>query len=206
MGLLTMLIGKGDRRLITRIKTAARGVAISTGLCLALSPAPAVAAEGAALENVVKAAYLSKFGFYVEWPKAALASPSIALNLCVAGEDPFGTVLDKAVAAQQGGRPIAVRRLKSVGANSGCHVLYVGAAEPSRAAQWIATVRGDGVLTVSDVRGAGEVGAIINFVVKDNRVRFDIDEGAALQNGLTISSKLMSLAVGVKRKKPEESR
>jgi hypothetical protein len=43
-------------------------------------------------------------------------------------------------------------------------------------------------------------------VVKDNRVRFDIDDEAAEQNALTVSSKLLSLALNVKRKQSQESR
>jgi hypothetical protein len=164
------------------------------------------AAEKESLENAVKAAYLSKFGLYVEWPNAAFGSPSSALNLCIAGEDPFGTVLDTAVADQPvGGRPIAVRRLKTVGRDSGCHILYIGGADTPRTRQTIDAVRGNPVLTVSDARGA-ETGATINFVIKDNRVRFEIDEEVAAQNGLSISSKLLSLALNVKRKKSEETR
>jgi len=165
------------------------------------------AAENESLESAVKAAYLSKFGLYVEWPKTAFASPSSAINLCIAGEDPFGTSLDKAVADQRiGNRPILVRRLTTVGRDSGCHILYLGGSDRLQTAQTIAAVHGSGVLSVSDTRLPAAPGAVINFVIKDNRVRFDIDEEAGLQNGLTISSKLLSLALNVKRKTSEETR
>jgi hypothetical protein len=36
---------------------------------------------------------------------------------------------------------------------------------------------------------------MVNFVLRDNRVRFEIDEISASQSGLMISSKLLSLAV-----------
>jgi hypothetical protein len=39
---------------------------------------------------------------------------------------------------------------------------------------------------------------MINFIVADNRVRFEIDEAAARRNGLQISSKLLSLAASVR--------
>ena len=39
---------------------------------------------------------------------------------------------------------------------------------------------------------------MINFVLKDNRVRFIVDDDAAAQSGLTISSKLLSVALAVK--------
>ena len=67
------------------------------------------------------------------------------------------------------------------------------------------TVHGSNVLTVSDTGGAGETG-IIDFVIVNNRVRFNIDDEAAAQNGLVISSKLMSLALNVKRRTSQGAR
>ena len=144
------------------------------------------------LELAVKAAYLTKFGIYVEWPDTA---PGSAINLCVAGEDPFGKTLDSAAASQQpGNRPISVQRLKSVTPESDCDIAYFGNGDPA-APQAIESLRGSPVLTVSDSSGKG---AIINFVLKDNRVRFEIDEAAAAQNKLVLSAKLLSLALNVK--------
>lgn len=173
--------------------------------CMALGMfwtlATALAAES--LEQAVKAAYLYKFGLFVEWPSAAFTSSSSALNVCVVGDDPFGTALDSAANGQRiGGREVMVRRMKTVGRESGCHILYAAGSETQAPGQIIAAVRGSGVLTVTDARGPGATEGIINFVIKDNRVRFDIDEAAATQNGLAISSKLLSLALEVKRKGP----
>ncbi|WP_051710710.1 YfiR family protein [Andreprevotia chitinilytica] len=157
-------------------------------IAVAFSIAPT--AQAAESEYAIKAAYLYKFGFFVEWPSASFASSSSAINLCVVGDDPFGPVLDEAVNGQKiGSRPITVRRLKTVGRDSGCHIVYAS----NNPAQLVESLRGNGALIVAEGRGG-----IINFVIKDNRVRFDIDDEAAAQNGLTISSKLLSLAVNVK--------
>jgi len=154
------------------------------------------AAAAEPLEYAVKAAYLSKFSFYVEWPAGSFSGTS-AVNLCVIGEDPFGPQLDEAVAGQQlEGRPLAVRRLKAASREAGCHIAYFGEAHPAAALE---PLRGAPVLVVTDARSAGVPGAI-QFVVKDDRVRFVIDEEAAAQNGLKISSKLLGLALSVKPK------
>jgi hypothetical protein len=162
---------------------------IATAAPLALSAAEPV-------EIAVKAAYLTKFGIYVDWPDA---TPGSELNLCVAGEDPFGKTLDAAAAKQQpGNRPIVVRRLKTVTPESGCDIAYFGNGDPTTlqtTLQSIDSLRGSPVLTVSDNGGKG---AIVNFVLKDNRVRFEIDETAATENNLVLSSKLLSLALNVK--------
>ena len=150
-------------------------------------------------EYAIKAAYLYKFGAYVEWPGTAFTAPTTALTLCVVGDDPFGPTLDEAVNGQRvGGRPVVVRRLKALAHGAGCHIAYVGIAEPQRAQQTLELARGDNVLTVTDAKG-GSVPGVIQFVIKDNRVRFDIDADAAAQSGLTVSSKLLSLALNVKK-------
>ncbi|UUZ67243.1 YfiR family protein [Polaromonas sp. P2-4] len=79
---------------------------------------------------------MHKFGSFVEWPATAFASPSSPFQLCVAGDDPFGAILDKAVSGQQiANRPIEVRRLKAVRPDSSCHIVYLAASEAQRLAQ-----------------------------------------------------------------------
>ena len=178
--------------------------AVLAALSIALAPGGATAADES-LEYAVKAAVLYKFGFFVEWPATAFSSSTSPFRLCIVGEDPFGSILDKAVSGQQvGARSIEVRRLKAVGRDSGCQILYIGVSEAPRFGQIIEALRGSSVLTVSDGRAPGTAAGIIQFVIKDDRVRFDIDDVAAEQNGLAISSKLMSLALNVKRRPPKE--
>lgn len=182
-----------------------RLAAFAWAALLLAPPLSSGAVEGGSLEYPIKAAYLYKFGNYVEWPKPAFSSAGSPLNLCVVGDDPFGPLLDSAVEGQRiEGRAIALRRLKSVGRDSGCHILYLGVADPQRAGQVLETVRGESVLIVSDA-GSGAPG-MIQFVLRDNRVRFNIDDDMARSSGLTISSKLLSLAVTVKSRSSGEAR
>jgi hypothetical protein len=179
--------------------------AVLAACAVAVAPG-ARAAEGGSLEYQLKAALLSKFGLFVDWPATAFSAPGSPLNLCVAGDDPFGVLLDNTVGGQRiGERAIAVRRLKMVGRDSGCHILYVGGSDSQRNTQTIEAVRGGSVLTVTDSGTGGGVG-IIDFVIRDNRVRFDINDEAAAQNGLVISSKLLSLALSVKPRRSKEVR
>jgi hypothetical protein len=200
MGLLTIVV---DRRAVlrSRARSVFRYTVGLAALCTITTGGLATAAQNEPLEFAVKAAYLSKFGLYVEWPNTAFSSASSGFNLCVVGEDPFGAELDKATANQRiGSRAIVVRRLKTVERDSGCHILYIGGADRRSIRQVIETVHGGNVLVVSDQASQAAAGSSINFVIKDNRVRFDIDEDAAAKNGLTISSKLLGLALNVKRK------
>jgi hypothetical protein len=172
--------------------------AATAALALALAAAGPLAAHAATLEYAVKASYLSKFVSFVDWPNGAFASPSAPFSICVAGDDPFGAALDQAVAGHRlGGRAALVRRLKRVEAGSGCQVLFLGGSRTQSIAEALHAVQGEPVLTVAD-RTPAASGAVIQFEVIDNRVRFAIDIAAANANRIAISSKLLSLAVSTR--------
>jgi len=152
-------------------------------------------AQDASLEYAVKANFLFKFGPFVEWPPRVFASATSAFNICVVGQDPFGPALDDAVRGQTiDGRPIVVRRLRTVSAEPACHVLYLGRSPDQKPSEILRLVRGAPVLTVTD-EGAGTGGGILHFVLRQGRVRFGVNVGPAQTSGLTISSKLLGLAV-----------
>lgn len=164
--------------------------------------APTLAtAAGESLEYSVKAAYVYKFGGFIAWPNDAFESDSSPATVCVVGEDPFGGILEKVVEGQRiNDRPIAIKRLESVGQRSGCQILFVAGFDERKNSEVLAAVRGESVLTITDGARTPEATGIINFVIVDNRVRFEIDDHAASVNGVTISSKLLDLAKSAKRR------
>lgn len=160
---------------------------------LALASRLAAAAPAESLEYAVKATFLYKFAGFVEWPAAAFESASSPVTICVLGSDPVALLIDHAAAGQQiGERTVVVRHLQTLAGVSGCQILYVATSAPAAEAQ--NAMRGMPVLTVTDSGGIASARSVVTFVVQDNRVRFDIDDAAAAENGLTISSKLLSLA------------
>lgn len=183
-----------------RIKSLCRICTLQTIIAvLGITPCSATA-EGS-LEYTVEAAFLYKFGYFVEWPATAFVSPTSPFNLCVVGDDPFGATLDKVVEGELvNGHNIVIHRLKTVEKHSNCHVLYIGGSDAQQAAQIIESVRGSNVLTVSNFGGSKTDTGIIDFVIANNRVRFNIDDEAAAQNELVISSQLMNLALNIKRR------
>ena len=158
----------------------------------------AMAPASSSIEYSVKAAYLAKFGIFVEWPKTVFDTPQSPVVLCVAGADPFGDTLDRIAAGQHvGDRPIVVRRLKVIARESGCAILFAGGSDAQSVDQALTAVTGTGVLTVADSGHEGQA-AIVEFVVQNGRVRFTIDDRAAAQNGIVVSSHLLDLALAVK--------
>ena len=166
-------------------------------MALLLAPAPLLAQ---ASEAAVKAAFLPRFARYVTWPLTALPKGTNPFVLCVIGSDPFGSLLDEAARSQSaGGRKIAVRRLDSAGAVDGCQIAFVGGSKGQSAAQMLGVLASKPLLTVTD-GATGAPRGMIHFVVVGGHVRFFIDEATAAQRGLSISSRLLALAIGVKQR------
>ncbi len=173
-----------------------RSLASALALCLAGTHATAAPS---AQEVAVKAAYLAKFAPFVVWPEAAFAASNAPLVLCVQGDDPFGGALDRLTAGQSvGAHPVIVRRMPRLDPDSGCQIAYLAGSSVQSPAAALKVVEGQPVLTVTDAEAGGEKG-IVHLVLIDGRVRFMIDAGKAGQSQLGISSKLLALAVEVKR-------
>jgi hypothetical protein len=170
--------------------------ALAGALALGLA-APAGARDGS-LEYPVKANYLVKFAAFVQWPPAALAGAHRAMTLCIVGEDPFGATLDRAAAgATVEGRRLVVRRIARVDSRSGCQIAYLSRSRQQTVGQALNALSGAPVLTVTDTVEGDERG-VIHFAVTGNRVRFHIDDRSASRAGLSISSRLLSLALSVR--------
>jgi hypothetical protein len=153
------------------------------------------------LELAVKATYLYKLAPFVSWPAQAWAAPNAPLMICVQGADPFGPLLDQAVGGQAvAGHPVEVRRLARLDASSGCQIAFVAGGPGQSQAQALSAVSGAPVLTVTDDEGRGaEAKGIVHLLIDGGKVRFSIDAAQADHNGVAISSKLLALAVAVKR-------
>jgi hypothetical protein len=178
----------------------ARGLLL--GVALSLSAPGAAGGQTPPLasdEYAIKAAFLYNFAKFVEWPERVFAQPQAPLALCVLGADPFGGELDTVVQGKSvQGRPVVVRRLDGLGAVSRCHILFVSSSERERFAEVLDVVAGRSVLTVGEDGEFARAGGIISFVLREQRVRFAIDAGAAARAGLRLSSRLLDLAEPVR--------
>jgi hypothetical protein len=167
-------------------------IRIAAALLLATQLAASSAAQPASVAaDDVKAAFLYNFAKYVEWPVAATGG---SFRLCVVAEPGFLKRIDNLIAGETiEGRPV-MRDSPAVADARGCQILYVGASEKTRGERLIAAVRGAPVLTVGDTNDFLARGGMIAFVREGDRMRFDVDNGAAQSAGLTISSRVLRLA------------
>ena len=157
---------------------------------------PATArAQAEASELQVKAAFLYKFGAYIEWPAGVFGGDQAPISIGVLGADDLADELAQLSAGRNvNGRPIQVRKLKRGGPVAGVHILFVGRSEEARLAEVLAPVKGQPVLVVTDSEEALARGSMINFVLVDDKVRFDVATAPAERGKLKISARLLAVA------------
>jgi hypothetical protein len=182
-----------DRRVVTRwMRACAFSIVVAAGLA---SPRPAQADAQADDEYRVKAAFLYKFGGYVEWPDRSFARADSPVAIGVMGADALADELAQIVAGRNvNGRPVLVRKLRPGDPIAGLHVLFIGRVDTRRLAEILAATKGQALLTVTESEEGLELGSMINFVVVENKVRFDVAPPPSESDNLKISTRLLGVA------------
>lgn len=159
----------------------------------------ALAGQAQPLELAVKAAFLPKFARYVSWPASAQPAAE-PFQLCILGGDTLGKLIDEAAAGEAiDRRPINVRRLPSADQAQGCGIVFLQGANSRDNGAALAALARRPMLTVTD-QNRGNARGMVHFVVHQGRVRFHIDAAAAARAGLSIDSRLLSLALSVRQR------
>jgi hypothetical protein len=170
-----------------------RGVAATLLVLAAAAAAGGAAAQPS--EDEVKAAFLYSFTKFVEWPEPSLGPAEAPFAFCALGAGPLGGTLEAAVRGKRvRGRPAVVRRPADLADLGGCRILFVGGSQAGRVPEILAALRDRPVLTVGDHEGFVGAGGMVELFLRDRRVQFRVDQGAADDARLAISAKLLGLA------------
>jgi len=179
-----------------------RIVAAALAATLTLASPPAQA-QGPSLERGVKAAFLYKFAGYVSWPDSLFPAPDTPVRIGITGDDALAEELRRMVATRtSGGRRVEVVSIPPEEIPRGVHIAFRARGTPQAVKDWIVEARKEPILIVTETPGALRMGSMLNFVDRDGRIRFEVGLGAAKSTGITLSSRLLSVAFAVETRSP----
>lgn len=146
-------------------------------------------------ELQIKAVFIYNFTQFIEWPPESFESPQDPFIIGVLGENVFGKYLEEAVADERyKSRPIVVRYYATQKDVGHCHILYVGSLpNPNKGTK-------RPMLTIGERNDFMEQNGLLRFYTEGNKVRIEINQQAASDAGLTISSKLLQLSTIYRQK------
>ena len=176
------------------------GRLVILGVVCGLLAAPNVRAQQAtAGEYEVKATYLYNFARFTEWPVEGADAKDKSFAVCVLGHDPFGSILDTILAGETiRGKHMVHRRISAVQDAEKCRIVFISSSEESRLKETLGVLEKMSALTVSDIPNFSVRGGMIQFVLEQNKVRFEVNLETAGKAGLMLSSELLKVAISVR--------
>lgn len=145
-------------------------------------------------EYQLKAVFLFNFTQFVNWPPGSFSSDASPMVIGVLGPDPFGSFLEDAVTGEKvNGHPLIIQHYNTIEDVGTCQILFINLAETKKTGQAITKLNGRNILTVSDSPDFMEQGGMIRFFTRDNKIKLQVNLGAAKNANLDISSKLLRL-------------
>ena len=149
-----------------------------------------------AQEAKFKATFTLNFIRYIGWPEASTQGDFI-----------IGVLRSKEIADQLktqsagkkfGFQDVVIKEFKSVEEITKCQVIFVAtSANFARNAELIKEKTGKNTLIVTESEGAISKGSIINFVIREDKLKFEISKANASRSSLQISSKLETMASAI---------
>lgn len=169
-------------------------IASAVAVALVISPAGG-AARLEPTEYGLKSVFLYQFCRFMEWPRAAFSSPNDPLIIGVFGDDPFGSLLNEAVAGETyHGRPIRIEHYHSASEIRHCHLLFVSRSAMDQMGDIVSATAGKNVVTVGETEGFLERGGMIALTADRNKVRLRVNTSTLRAANVDVSSKLLRVA------------
>lgn len=145
-------------------------------------------------EYQVKAVFLFNFTQFVEWPTDSFQDPTSPLVICIIGEDPFGSYLEKIIDGEKVAQhPLTIKHVSSIEEIKDSHILFINTTG-NQMKEILSSVKGQHILTVSDANNFAKNGGVIRMYTEERKIKIRINLTAAKANQLTISSKLLRIA------------
>jgi hypothetical protein len=150
-------------------------------------------------EMQVKAAYLYNFTKFVYWTTQPDTREPASITIGLIQADKIASLLEDYIKTTSPGSGVIVKRINDVKADlTGCQLVYIDQSQKEHLAQILEPIKGNKILTVSDIFGFTRRGGMVGFYQEDGRIRIEINLSEVKNSGLEISAKLMEVARIVK--------
>lgn len=143
----------------------------------------------------VQSMFLYNFAGMVNWPSAYQSGEFI---IAVYGNNPMAEeIQDMAQRRNVGGRQIEAKTFNSINEISKCHIIYVPSGQSRNLSDVVDHLKANNIsaLIVSDSRRALRDGAVINFIIRQGRQRFQVSEENARTMGVDLSGEIIRLGI-----------
>lgn len=137
--------------------------------------------------------FIYNFTKYIEWPTSYNTGNFV---IGVLGQSPLIkelTTLSKS--KKVGNQPIVITKFHNVEEISKCNILFVPINKSSQLNNVVNKLKGKSTLIITEKKGMAKQGAGINFVIIDNKQKFELNKTNISKYNLKVSASLINLAI-----------
>lgn len=140
-----------------------------------------------------KKVYVHSFAKMIQWPEEYRSGD---FEIAVLGEGPFFDQLtDMASKKKLGERTIKVIKVATVADIKKSHMVVLPVGQSASLAEVLKKIGSNSTLVVTEQDGLGQKGSHINFVLKDGKLAFELNQNALTKNKLKAANELTRLAI-----------
>ncbi len=144
----------------------------------------------------IKAVFIYNFTKYIEWPQSYKEGE---FTIGIIGETSLYSELIKMTETKKvANQTLEVKKFTSTTDVTKCHILYVSKEKSQSLTDILKKVKNNSTLIVTEESGLVDKGSGINFIIKDNRQKFELNKSNVERYKLKVSSNLEALAFTVK--------
>lgn len=130
---------------------------------------------------------------YIQWPESTNSGQFV---IGVMGDDEVYNTLNSWYGdKERQGKVLRVKKIASAAEASQCQLVYIGRTSSSMFDAVQQSVQSNPTLIITDKNGLGEKGSGINFKIVNNRLKFELNQGALNASKLKVSSQLAAMAI-----------
>lgn len=150
--------------------------------------------EGASAQTYkMHTVFIFSFTRYIQWPDAYGAGD---FEIMVLGDSPIVEELKSMAQLKKvGDRNIKVTKISAPSEIRKCNILFVPASKSAQITEVLGKVTSQSILVITEEPGLGAKGSNVNFITKDGKLAFELNQGAATRQGLKVSNELSRLAI-----------
>ncbi len=148
----------------------------------------------------VKSVFIYNFTRYVEWP-TDYQTGNFIINMYGTNAAMLNELNTMAKTKTVGAQKIEIRNTTTLDGIGKCNILYVTPDVTTPISDIIAKIKGKSTLLVTEKAGFAKQGSAINFVVVDNRQKFELNKANAEKYNLKVSAQLVTLSIPVEDNK-----
>jgi hypothetical protein len=138
------------------------------------------------------------FSRFITWPEQSLPPEQSEITFCIVGKNPFGTSLSAVENTKINGRTIKVLSSDSFQNLPECHLLFISKSEDSHLSSLLSRIGTKPVVMVSDIPGFVDAGGSIEFIIKEDRLSFIINNSDLKMRGMQACASMLDLAASVR--------